>query len=269
MLWQDARVPALLGAVLAGVLLLASSAGPGLLAAAVVLLVAMLALGGVAPLPVAAARPSAGLALVCGVTAVVGTWAADAGDWHVTSPLVVATVATGIAFVALFVVQLLRRDGRAHVVASLSLGACGVDAAGLPAWWVAARVQPPGAAVVALGLAGAGVMLLVAGLPLPGPVPAWRSVAVAAGVGAGTALGSVGWPASVEAGRAAAVAGAAALAGLAAVAAVDRGVEEATVADAGAAEPPGARLAAWSLGATLPLCLAAPASYLVGRLLLG
>ncbi len=281
-------MPALLGAALAGVLLVASSAGPGLLAAAVVLMVAVLAFGGLAQVPVAAARPSALLALVAGATGALGTWGADAGDWAVDSELVVSAVATGLAFVAAFVLQLARRHGRAHLVTSLSLAASGVAAAGLGAWWVGARIQPEGAAVVALGLAGVGLLLLVAGLPLPGPPAVWRAVASVAGAGAGAVLSLAGWPADVELGKAVGVAAASALAGLAALAAVERGVAEAALPEAavGPAEPPltevppatlattldprsGARLAAWSLAATLPLCLAAPATYLVGRLLLG
>jgi hypothetical protein len=252
-------VPALLGAALAGVLLLGSSAGRGPLLLAVLVLQAVLALGAVAPVHVPSARPAALLALAAGAVGAVATWAADRG-----LDVTVQVAALGLSFVAAIVIQLARRDGRAQLTASLGLTASALVAVMLPVWWMALRGAPYGSVAVALGLAGAGAVLLAEGTPGRSRLVARRAVGVLLAGGTGAMLAATGWPAPATVAAGATVATAAGLGAVLAVAAVDRA--SADLAERGG--PALARSSARTFPATLPLCLAAPVAAAAGDLLL-
>ncbi len=247
---------ALLASAVAGVLVAASLGGQWVLAAAVVGLQALLILGFVRATDVPAARASGAVALVAGALAsgLVAAEAAGSLDPQTLRPVLVAS---GGGFVALVIVQLARRDGRARLTASLSLGVTMLVLASSASIWLGLGTDDPGEAVLLVALAGAATAAAIAAFP--GPLLLWA-------VGGGIAAASVGLimdayappiaDSSLSAAAAALVAG---MSGLAAVAGLwvarlirdDRVVEDAPM-------PSGVHA---MLAASLPVVLAAPVAF--------
>ncbi len=267
-------MPALLAAGLSGLLLLASAAGEWVLAAAVFLVQALLllAISGIVRVP--GARAAAALALVVGgVSCVVVIRADTAPDWGAMA------VVLGLAMLGAFAVELGRRD-RDQLVESLSLTTTAVILAGLLVGWVALRTAPDG--TVSLGIAAAAVG--VAGLveALPGSRALIRTLAVLVAAGAAALVGGLDVVAdAAEPINVIAVGAFAALLAVVAFGVVDR-IAEDVVEEAlpgGVPAPRGGRrkrrrpgvggTAEVLLRASLPLCLAAPVSYVVGRIMVG
>lgn len=156
----------------------------------------------------------------------------------------------GLVLVAALLHQLLRRDGRPELTASLSATvALGVVAA-LGGGYLVAREARAGVGVVVAVLAGVAVGTVLAALP--GPRWLTGALSVAGGAAAGAAV------AAVE------LVGAAAGAGLGLTGGALAGVA-ATMTSYAAGQPP-ARLA---VAGTLPLVLGGSAAYVAGRLLVG
>lgn len=260
---------ALLAAGLAGVLVLAALVGTPLLAAGVAVVVVVLTLGAVRPAEVPGSGRAAGLALVVGLTGLVALVVDDGGD--VGS----LTAVLGPSVVAAIALQIARRDGRPRLTASLTLAVTACALALLPAMWVALRESVDGRASVLVGLTGLGVATLVEGVP--GSRGLIRTLAVLA-AGASGALLSFAVMAVRDAApplNAVVLATFAAVATTAANAAVDRIAAEAQVLVGRDAPPrpyvePGAFLAAvLPLRLSLPFVIAAPVTYVLGRILVG
>lgn len=266
-------MPALLGAALAGLLLLASSAGRPVLVGGLLVVQVIVATGGIGQVAVPAARSAGWLALAVGATATLGAALAGAEP-----DARIPAAALGLAFVAAVVGQLFRRAGRPRLTASLTLAVAGAVLTAPLAWWLLLRAAPHGRTSVALGLVGVAAVLLVEAVAAAVPARArpWlRAVGAVGAAGAGAGLAAASWPEPVARVSAAVVAGGAGLLALAALAVVDAlavDVEapvEPAVGGAAADVPVLPLLAEWALRAALPLSLAATPAYLLGRLLIG
>jgi len=239
-----ALLAALLAAVLAGLLALAAQTGPVAVTAATVGAQLLLATG-----IASAGRPKgSGVA-----TWLVVAGAGVAGAAVIETAAVVdlgtlAPVATG-GVLACFVLELVRRDGRAGLVGSLSASVTGVVLAVLTASWPVTALLRNGDTLVTVGAVGIGVCALA--WAVPGP----RGVLAPVGVVAATAAGWAVLPMLSDSYDP--VAGAALAGAGAAVAAV--ALAAATWWAEGAREH-------LALVATLPLALAAPVVHLVGQL---
>lgn len=247
---------ALLASAVAGVLVAASLGGQYLLAAAVVGLQALLVLAMVRASDVPAARTSGAVALVAGALASALVAAESAGplDPQTLRPVLVAS---GGGFVALVIVQLTRRDGRARLTASLSLGVTMLVLASSAAIWLGLGADDLGEAVLLVALAGTATGAAIAAFP--GPLLLWAAGGGIAAASVGLIMDAYAPPiadSSLSAGAAALVAG---TCGLVAVAGLwvarlirdDRAVEDA---------PMEASVHAL-LAATLPVVLAAPVAF--------
>jgi hypothetical protein len=256
----DLEMPAVVAAGLAGVLLVASLAGELPLAVAVIVAQALLLVTLSRFVQVPAARAATMWAMLAGAVAVVLV----AYDPDETALGLVAPV-LGLGFLGGIVLQLARRHGRNELTLSLTFAVTALVLAALLVPWVALRTTPNGAAAVVIGLAGVGVANLAE--TVPGTRAMWRLVGVIAAAGVGAALGSmqrieaVAPPVNVMV-----LAALAALLAAAASAVVDR-VE----AEAAETSPPrgSAGASILSLRVALPVAFAAPAAYVLGRLLLG
>jgi hypothetical protein len=262
-------VAALLAAGLAGVLVLATLVGTPLLAAGAAVVVVVLTLGAVRPAEVPGSGRAAGLALVVGVAGLVALAVDDSADAGALAAVL------GPSLVAAIALQIARRDGRPRLTASLTLAVTACVLALLPAMWVALRESVDGRASVLVGLTGVAVATLVEGLP--GSRAMVRTVAVLA-AGASGALLSFAVMTVRDAApplNAVVLATFAAVATAAANASVDRIAAEARVVVARDAPPtsyvePGAFLAAvLPLRVSLPFVVAAPVTYVLGRILVG
>jgi hypothetical protein len=262
-------VAAFLAAGLAGVLVLANLVGTPLLAAGVAVVVVVLTLGAVRPAEVPGSGRAAGLALVVGIAGLVALAVDDSADAGSLAAVL------GPSLVAAIALQIARRDGRPRLTASLTLAVTACVLALLPAMWVALRESVDGRASVLVGLTGVAVATLVEGLP--GSRAMVRTVAVLA-AGASGALLSFAVMTVRDAAHplnAVVLATFAAVATAAANAAVDRIAAEARVLVSRDAPPtayvePGAFLAAvLPLRISLPFVVAAPVTYVLGRILVG
>ncbi len=247
---------ALLASAVAGVLVAASLGGQYLLAAAVVGLQALLVLAMVRAGDAPAARTSGAVALVAGAlaSALVAAQAAGPLDPQTLRPVLVAC---GGGFVALVIVQLTRRDGRARLTASLSLGVTMLVLASSAAIWLGLGADDLGEAVLLVALAGTATGAAIA--VFPGPLLLWAAGGGIAAASVGLIMDAYAAPiadSSLSAGAAALVAG---TCGLVAVAGLwvarlirdDRAVEDA---------PMPASVHAL-LAASLPVVLAAPVAF--------
>lgn len=235
-------------------LALASVAGRTVLAAGVVVVQFVFALGGVRRASVPATRLAGWLALTVGVAGSVWTAFADTADLKPVASLL------GPALVVAVVVQLARRDGRAYLTESLTLavGACAL--AVLPVAWIALRGADGGAYAVGLGLLGVGVVAVAEAIPLSPAVRRMLAVLVATALAAGLVSLIDDMAEAVPAVGAVVVTAFGALAATSALAAVDRlGVE--------VGDRDGAMLV--PLYVALPIVAAAPVVYVLGRILVG
>lgn len=239
-------VAALLTAVTAGLVALGAVAGRLPLAAAVVFIQAILAVGWYRLAPVPARRGSLGLTLAAATAADV-TLLAQGGAITVT-PL--ATV-LGFTLVATLIHEVLRRDGHAYVTASVAATTTGCTLVVLAATLLAERAAPGGRAVLVTGMAAIAAAAVVGAIPMPPPlsVIAGTLAGLAAGAELGRMLDDLGFGRGLAMG---------AVAGLLA-------------ATAGyvVAAARSSRRAVLSAAVLLPIAFAAPSTYVLGRILVG
>jgi hypothetical protein len=253
-LWEDPLVSSVLSAALVAVLALAAAVGRPFLGAGVAAVQVVFTIGGVRPAAVPAARSGAWLALVVSVGASVWMVVGDPnGMWPIAALLAPAVVVA-------ITIQLARQDGRHAMTGSLAMTVAACALAVLPVAWLALRAAAGGLHAVWLGLLGVGVVGLAE--LLPWPVPARRSAGIllAGAVAAGLTLVAGGVATTVPAVGGVVVTTFAALTAAAAIAAVDRVTAEAGGSAAGGLT---------SLRVTLPIVVAAPVSYVLGRILVG
>jgi hypothetical protein len=188
--------------------------------------------------------------------AVVAAAAAVAADFAVLlspddRPLSGLPAALALAVVAALVGQLVRRDGRSRLVASLTATVCLAALAALPAAQVAALASKGGVPLLAATVVPAGLVTAADALGRVGTGPRWARPVVAA-------------VASVSAGAAVA-----ALTDLSPTAAVGTAAASGAVAWAGAVLADRTTQPDPRLATALPQALAAPVGYVLGRLLVG
>ncbi len=169
-------------AALAAVVALASAAGGAVFAGAVALVQVLFTLGSVRSVPVPSARPAAWLALAAGVGAL--TWVYLEESPGLTPPVAVL----GPTLVVAIVIQLVRRDGRPRLTASLSLVVAACVLAMLPVLWVALRAAADGYHSVGLALLGVGLLSLTEAVPISRAVRRVLGVLVAVVGGAGVVM---------------------------------------------------------------------------------
>jgi hypothetical protein len=256
-------VSSLLAAGLIGVLAVGSAAGGEFLAAGVLIAHVVFVMGAVRVAPIPAAGGAAWLAMLVGVGAT--GWTAWAG----LPGLAPLAKILGPAFVLAIVIQLFRRDGRPRLTASLTLTVAACVLAALPAAWVGLRYADGGGHAVALGLLGAGVVVLADALGVSATLRRLLAVLIAAALAAGLVMWLDSFSA-VPAVSAVTVAAFGAVMAIVALAAVDvlaaesrrRTGEPLVVAhtrDAAAAVSP--------LRVAMPIVVAAPVVYVLGRIL--
>jgi hypothetical protein len=270
----------------AALLALTGAAGVWLLVAAVLLVQLVFAYGWFRLLAVPDAGSGTAVAVAAGLAADVVLFADDRLRAEDADPSLAPTVGVlGLLFLAALLQQLVRRGGRPALTQSMSATVAGGALAVLAAAWLPALQSRAAFAGLAAGLAGAAVggALMAAAGP--------RAVAMAAGAagaaGVGAALGSV--DDVVGALNGAALGLGSGVAAALAVAAVSQGLRRYTIRPATwdparppAHDPAGARLTAEDpalptavkegaplTAGTLPLALAAPVTYALGRLLVG
>jgi hypothetical protein len=253
-LWEDPVVPSLLLAALAAVLAVAAAVGRPLLGAGVATVQVVCTLGGVRPAAVPAVRPGAWLALAVSVGTSLWMVLGDRnGMWPVAALL-------APAFVVAIMIQLARQDGRHDMTASLSMTVAACALAVLPVAWLALRAAEGGVHAVWLGLLGVGVVGLAELLPAPAVARRLVGILLAGAVAAGLMLVAGGMAAAVPAVGGVVVTAFAALTSVTAIAAADRVAAEVDEGSAGMLTP---------LRVTLPIVVAAPVSYVLGRILVG
>jgi hypothetical protein len=253
-LWEDPLVASVLSAALVAVLALAAAVGRPLLGVGIAAVQVVFTLGGVRPAPVPAARSGAWLALMVSIGASAWMVFADPnGRWPVA-------VLLGPAFVAAIAIQLGRQDGRRAMTMSLTMTVAACALAVLPVAWLALRATEGGVHAVWLGLLGVGVVGLADALPIPVVARRFLAILLAGGVAAGLMLVAGGVAAAVPKVGGVVVAAFAALSAVIAVAAVDRVAAEAGDGTVSVLTP---------LRVSLPVVVAAPVSYVLGRVLLG
>lgn len=253
----------LLAAGLIGVLAVASAAGGEFLAGGVLIAQVVFVMGAVRVAPVPAANSAAWLALVVGGGAT--GWTAWAG----LPGLAPVAIVLGPALVLAIVIQLLRRDGRPRLTASLTLTVAACVLVVLPAAWVGLRYADGGSHAVALGLLGAGIAVLADALGVSAMVRRLLGVLIAAAAAAALAVWIETFSA-VPAVSAVAIAAFGAVMAIVALAAVDvlgaesrrrqeRQLEVGQNRDVAVAVTP--------LRVVLPVVVAAPVVYVLGRIL--
>ncbi|NUU23406.1 MAG: hypothetical protein HOV68_18125, partial [Streptomycetaceae bacterium] len=240
-------VPALLTTGLAGVLLVSALAGGGAAVAGVLFLQVLTAAGWFRLHGMWPARQGIALAVLAGVAADVSVLLAG-NDALAILPGVLAGV-LGVVLLQ----QLARRDGRPELMPALTVTASAALLTVLDVMYVlAARVEGPGVkdgALVVVGVAAVAAAVLPASLPLPGPVGSVIGLAAATGVG-------------VAAGSALHLESASLLLG------VGAGTMGLLGRRAAGYDHP-SRFVHMTAGVALPLALAAPAVYLLGRVAMG
>lgn len=261
-------MPALVGVGLAGALGLAAAGGTAALAGGILVVQALLASRSMIAPTWPTQRRSVLLCLLAAGAATAGVLLAGADD--AAGP--VAAV-LGLAVVLALVLQLLRRDGRPALLASVTLSLTVVALCVLPVLWLATAQASGGRAGTVLGLLGVAVAGLSEAIPLPRSLRWGLAPLAAAGLGgAGWAMSAAG---ATEAGSLASVA-AGALAGTAAVLALIGydAAEEVFKPPAGAGWGTGSRkervtaVLTPASGAALAVAVAAPSTYLLTAMLL-
>lgn len=269
---RDAKiygVPSLLAAGLVGVLALASAAGSPLLAAAVLVVQGVFTMGAVRQAGVPGTVTAAWLALGLGAGASVWLVAEDIPDLTPMAKLLAA------GFLLAIVAQLWRRHGRPMLTTSLALAAAAIVLAMLPASLVALRTADGGAYAVGFGLLGVGAAMLVDGAGRRSVLARTLSVLAAGAAAVGVAM--LANLSDVPEVAAVVIAAFGALMAVAALYAVDRLADEPSVSavDGDPAVPAGDVLEKVAvevrapLRISLPIVVAAPVIYILGRLLIG
>jgi hypothetical protein len=237
---------ALLTAVVAGLVALAATAGQVPLTAAVVFVQIVIAIGWYRLAPVPSRHGSLALTLAAAAAADIALLAQ--GRAITVGPL---AVVLGFAFVGVFVHELLRRDGRAYLTASVAATSAGFTLAVLTATLVAERAAPGGRSVVVTGMAAVAAASVLSSLPMPAPISV--IVGTVAGLAAGGAVGrtldDLGLGRGLTMG---------AVAGL-----------FAATAGYVVAAARSSRRAVLSAAVMLPIAFAGPAMYVLGRILVG
>lgn len=237
---------ALVTAAASGLLAFAASAGHYPLALAVFLLQVGLAVGWFRLAPVPAPRRS--LALTVATAVATDAFLLAQGPAITVGPL---AGVLAFAFVAALVSEVTRRDERVYVTASLAATMTGCTLVVLAATVLAERAAPGGESVVIASAIGVAAGSIIAAPPFP---PYIKVIAGAlAGFAAGGAVG--GGLADLGATRGAILGGASGL-----LVASARYVVTAARSS---------RRAVFSAAVLLPLAFAAPASYVIGRVLVG
>jgi hypothetical protein len=244
--WRGPASTAAVAVALAAVLVLGALTATPVLVLAVLLAQGLFAAGWFAGLRVPSPRGGLVVVAAAGAGADIAVLAGDD-----TRPLAHVAPVLGLALLAAFAHQLLRRDGRVELTVSLTATGTAAVLAGLASAWLALDVSPHGdglLVVAAVAAAAPAVIDLVAGL-VSGP--RWVAAVAAAAVtllASGLVAGSteVGTPVALAAGAGGAVA--ARLAALLAERAPTPQV---------------------LLTAALPAALVAPVVYLLGRVLVG
>lgn len=150
----------LVAAALAGVLALASAAGESLMAGGIAVVQIVFALGVIRSSELRSARPAAWLALVAGLAVLL--WIERAG----TPDLTPMGVILGPTVLVAFIVQLARRDGRPSLNRALALVVTACVLTALPAAWLALRATGEGEYVVGLALLGVAAVAASEALPI-------------------------------------------------------------------------------------------------------
>lgn len=237
---------ALLTAVVAGLLALAATAGQVPLTIAVIFVQIVLAAGWYRLAPVPSRHGSLALTLAAAAAADIALLAQ--GRAITVGPL--ATV-LGFAVVGVFVHELLRQDGRAYLTASIAATSTGCTLAVLAATLVAERAAPGGRSVLVTGMVAIAAAAVLSSPPMPAPVSV--VVGTLAGLVAGGAVGrmldDLGLGRGLTMG---------AVAGL-----------FAATAGYVMAAARSSRRAVLSAAVMLPIAFAGPATYVLGRILVG
>jgi hypothetical protein len=256
-------VAALLASALAGLLVAATLGGRYAVAAAVAGVQALLVLGLVRADVAPATRVGGVVALLAGIAGALVVAVRDPG--LAPSSLQPLAAVVGLGLVAMAVVQLARRDGRASLTASLSASVTMLALGAMAAVWVGLAVYPAGPAAMLVALTAVAVAVFFA--VFPGPRWLWVVAGTAGAIGAGLLVQSYA-PQASEAGLG--VVPAALLAAGASLAAwTGLGVARWVVQDGAAAGEPAYDVSALTsalLVATLPLALAAPVVFAAGLL---
>jgi hypothetical protein len=237
---------ALLTALAAGLLALGAAAGRLPFAAAVIFVQAVLAVGWYRLAPVPSRRGSLGLTLAAAA-------AADAALLAQGRAITVGPLATVLAFtlIATMIHEVLRRDGRAYVIASIAATTTGCTLVVLAAALLAERAAPGGRAVLITGMAAVAAAAVVSSIPMPPTVSVVAGTL--AGLGAGGAVGRTFDELGLGRGL---------------VLGIVAGLFAATAGYVVAAAR-SSRRAVLSAAVMLPIAFAAPAVYVLGRILVG
>jgi hypothetical protein len=190
-----ALLPHGLAALSAVVLAVAGFAGGWMVAAAAGLCVLGLAVGWGDLLRLPHKPGTTTLVGALGVAGlVIGTLASDA-ETRLPEPMAVYAAVIAIAVLTSFAHELLRRDGRANLVESLTGTISGQVIAVLASGWVLLAYTRPGSSAIVVAAAAVAGARLTSGLPLPLPRGAmsWAGVVVGvlAAVGASFAVSGV------------------------------------------------------------------------------
>ena len=239
-----------------------SAAGGMFLAGGVLVAQVVFVMGAVRMAPIPAANSAAWLALLVGGGATGWTaWAGLPG----LSPV---AIVLGPALVLAIVVQLFRRDGRPRLTASLTLTVAACVLAVLPVAWVGLRYADGGSYAVALGLLGAGVAVLADALGISVMLRRLLAVLVAAALAAAMVVWLESFS-TVPAVSAVAVAAFGAVMAIVALAVVDVLADESRRRQEQLVVGPTTDVAVTvtPLRVVMPIVVAAPVTYVLGRIL--
>lgn len=168
-------------AAIAGILAVAAASNAAVLAGGLALLQLIFVMGGVRSSSQPSIRAVAWVALAAGWAALAWAYLDD------TSELTGPAAVLGATLVAVVVVQLGRRNGRPNLTSSLATSATAVVLTVLPVLWLNLRaVSDVGVHAVELGLLGVGVVALLDALPVSRAIR--RVVGVILSAAAATAL---------------------------------------------------------------------------------
>jgi hypothetical protein len=236
---------ALLTALAAGLLAVGAAAGRLPFAAALVVVQAVLAVGWYRLAPVPSHRGSLGLTLASAAAADAALLAQ--GRAITVGPL---AVVLGFTLIATMIHEVFRRD-RAYVIASIAATTTGCTLVVLAAALLAERAAPGGRSVLITGMAAVAAGAVVSSIPMPPTVSVVTGAL--AGLGAGGEVGRTFDELGLGRGL---------------ILGIVAGLFAATAGYVVAAAR-SSRRAVLSAAVMLPIAFAAPAIYVVGRILVG